>query len=85
MPQGEQIWPAFLVDASRGYSLASGGGLDIMEHRGRIANTASSALHFGEKFDKKAAFVGAKKAVVPNKVNFQKHFTQLHWSGEGTT
>ena len=35
--------------------------------------------HFGEKFDKKAAFVG--EAVVPNKVNFQEtfHSITLEW------
>ena len=79
VPQGEGVWPAFWLMPQEDILWPQGGEIDIMEHRGRIANTASSALHFGEKFDKKAAFVG--EAVVPNKVNFQEtfHSITLEW------
>ena len=66
MPDKDVQWP-------------QGGEIDIIEHRGRISNIASSALHFGKTPTNKSTLVGA--ALIPRKVRFidKFHTITLKW------
>ncbi len=51
VPKGIGFWPAFWLMPVEEIQWPNGGEIDIMENRGRISNIASSALHFGEKWN----------------------------------
>ena len=67
MPNEDVRWP-------------QGGEIDILENRGRISNISSSALHFGEKWNKKSTLVG--EALIPRNVRFQDKFHSISLYGK---
>ena len=79
VPAGIGFWPAFWLMPSEEIIWPQGGEIDIMENRGRISNVASSALHFGQKFDDKSTLVG--EVLIPRTVRFQDkfHSISLEW------
>jgi beta-glucanase (GH16 family) len=79
VPRGGGFWPAFWLMPLEDIKWPQGGEIDIMEHRGRISNIASSALHFGEAFDNKSTLVG--ETLIPKKVRFvdKFHSISLEW------
>ena len=75
VPKGIGFWPAFWLMPVEEIQWPNGGEIDIMENRGRISNISSSALHFGEKWNKKSTLVG--EALIPRKVRFQDKFHSI--------
>ncbi len=79
VPRGGGFWPAFWLMPVEDIKWPQGGEIDIMEHRGRISNIASSALHFGEAYNDKSTLVG--ETLIPKKVRFidKFHSISLEW------
>ena len=79
VPAGIGFWPAFWLMPNEEIIWPQGGEIDIMENRGRVSNVASSALHFGKRYDKKSTLVG--EVLIPKEVRFQDkfHSISLEW------
>ena len=75
VPKGIGFWPAFWLMPYDNISWPQGGEIDILENRGRISNISSSALHFGDSWDKKSTLVG--EALIPISVRFQDKFHSI--------
>ena len=75
VPKGIGFWPAFWLMPVEDIQWPNGGEIDIMENRGRISNISSSALHFGEKWNKKSTLVG--EALISRDVRFQDKFHSI--------
>ena len=75
VPKGTGFWPAFWLMPNEDVRWPQGGEIDILENRGRISNISSSALHFGEKWNKKSTLVG--EALIPRNVRFQDKFHSI--------
>jgi len=74
-PKGTGAWPAFWLMPSNPFDWPQGGEIDILEHRGRISNVVSSALHFGKSPSEKSTLVG--EVSIPEYVNFQEYFHSI--------
>ena len=79
VPKGIGFWPAFWLMPDKDVQWPQGGEIDIIEHRGRISNIASSTLHFGKTPTNKSTLVG--EALIPRKVRFidKFHSITLKW------
>jgi beta-glucanase (GH16 family) len=75
VPKGVGFWPAFWLMPEQEVGWPQGGEIDILENRGRIANVASSALHYGKTATNKSTLVG--EAMIPKTVNFQESFHSI--------
>jgi beta-glucanase (GH16 family) len=75
VPKGVGFWPAFWLMPEQEVDWPQGGEIDILENRGRIANVASSALHYGKTATNKSTLVG--EAMIPKTVNFQESFHSI--------
>lgn len=75
VPRGIGFWPAFWLMPSDDIKWPKGGEIDILENRGRITNISSSALHFGEKYNKKSTLVG--EVLISRDSNFQDKFHSI--------
>lgn len=75
VPKGTGFWPAFWLMPEKEVDWPQGGEIDILENRGRIAEVASSALHYGKTATNKSTLVG--EAMIPKAVNFQESFHSI--------